>query len=122
MMKFVGTYQRMNCSSVTLSGKKCKKLAFQDGKCHAHLSQTCAVCLEETKRTDKKLKCKHVFHTKCIMKWFETSIECPLCKMEQDDDPIVIFKQNVEENIREKYRDAIKSLELEVARARRRAA
>lgn len=40
--------------------------------------------------------------------------------MEQDDDPIVIFRKNVEENIREKYRDAIKTLETEVARARRR--
>jgi hypothetical protein len=41
--------------------------------------------------------------------------------MEQDDDPIVIFKKNVEENLREKYRDAISSLEMELARARRRA-
>jgi hypothetical protein len=40
--------------------------------------------------------------------------------MEQDDDPIVIFRKNVEDNIRERYRDAIKSLEAEVARARRR--
>jgi hypothetical protein len=40
--------------------------------------------------------------------------------MEQDDDPIVVFRKNVEENMREKYRDAIKSLEQELARARRR--
>jgi hypothetical protein len=40
--------------------------------------------------------------------------------MEQDDDPIVVFRKNVEDNIRERYRDAIKSLEAEVARARRR--
>jgi hypothetical protein len=40
--------------------------------------------------------------------------------MEQDDDPIVIFRKNVEDNIRERYRDAIRSLEAEVARARRR--
>jgi hypothetical protein len=40
--------------------------------------------------------------------------------MEQDDDPIVVFRRHVEDNIREKYRDAIRSLELEVARARRR--
>jgi hypothetical protein len=40
--------------------------------------------------------------------------------MEQDDDPIIIFRKNVEENMREKYRDAIKSLEAEVARIRRR--
>ena len=110
----------MNCSSVTLSGTKCKQKAVEEGKCRAHLLQTCAVCLESTKRTDKKLKCKHVFHAKCIMTWFETSIECPQCRMEQDDDPIVIFRKNVEENIREKYRDAIRTLESEVARARRR--
>ena len=109
----------MNCSSVTASGAKCKKKAVQDGKCHAHLSQTCAVCLEETKRSDKRLKCKHVFHTKCIMKWFETSIECPQCRMEQDDDPFVMFRKSIEDGMREKYRDAIRSLEAEVQRARR---
>ena len=108
----------MNCSCITKNGSKCKKLAVQDGKCNAHLSMACVVCLEETKRTDKKLKCKHVFHHKCIMKWFETSIECPQCRMEQDDDPIIIFRQNIEENMRLKYRDAIKSLEAEVRRRR----
>jgi hypothetical protein len=97
-------------------------VAVEDGKCLVHLSHTCAVCLEEVRRggTAKKLKCKHTFHNRCIMTWFETSIECPTCRMEQDDDPIVVFRKNVEENIREKYRDAIKSLEMEVARARRR--
>jgi hypothetical protein len=42
--------------------------------------------------------------------------------MEQDDDPIVIFRKNVEENIREKYRDAVRSLqeEIRVLEARRR--
>ena len=80
------------------------------------------MCLEDVaKRSEtKKLKCKHAFHTRCIMKWFETSIECPQCRMEQDDDPIIVFKKAVEENMREKYREAIRSLELEVARARRR--
>ncbi|NBS70927.1 hypothetical protein EBT31_18775 [bacterium] len=118
--KFVASYQTMNCSSVTLTGAKCKKKAVQDGKCLAHLSQTCAVCLEEIRRnTAKKLKCKHAFHNKCIMTWFETSIECPQCRMEQDDDPIIVFRKHVEENMREKYREAIRSLEAEVMRARR---
>jgi hypothetical protein len=40
--------------------------------------------------------------------------------MEQDDDPIVVFRKNIEDNMREKYRDAIRSLEVELARARRR--
>jgi len=39
--------------------------------------------------------------------------------MEQDSDPLVIFRRNVEENIREKYKDAIKSLELELRRRNR---
>jgi hypothetical protein len=110
----------MNCSSVTLNGTKCKQKAVEDGKCRAHLANTCAVCLEPTKRTDKKLKCKHVFHNRCITTWFETSIECPTCRMEQDDDPLVVFRKHIEENMREKYRDAIRSLEVELARARRR--
>jgi len=110
----------MNCSSVTLNGTKCKQKAVEDGKCRAHVANTCAVCLEQTKRTDKKLKCKHIFHNRCITTWFETSIECPTCRMEQDDDPLVVFRKHVEENMREKYRDAIRSLEVELARARRR--
>ena len=34
--------------------------------------------------------------------------------MEQDDDPIVVFRKNVEDNIREKYREAVRSLQEEV--------
>ena len=110
----------MNCSSVTLSGKKCKRIAVHEGKCSVHLSQVCVVCHEETKRTDKKLKCKHIFHHKCILRWYEESDECPVCRMEQDDDPIIVFKKHIEENMRLKYRDSIRSLEAEVMRARRR--
>jgi len=40
--------------------------------------------------------------------------------MEQDNDPLVIFRKNVEENIRLKYKDAIQSLEAELAHALRR--
>jgi len=54
------------------------------------------------------------------MKWFEESIECPQCRMEQDDDPIVVFRKHIEDNMREKYRDAIRSLENELARTQRR--
>jgi len=40
--------------------------------------------------------------------------------MEQDDDPLIIFRKNIEENMRMKYRDAIRSLEVDLARALRR--
>jgi len=61
-----------------------------------------------------------MFHDKCIIKWYEESIECPTCRMEQDNDPYVIFRRKVEDNIRIRYKDAIKSLESELADARRR--
>ena len=109
------------CSSVTTSGTKCKNQAVQEGKCSAHLSKTCVVCLEEIQSGQRRLSCKHVFHTKCIFTWFETSEECPTCRTEQDADPIIIFKKHVEENLREKYRDAIKSLEADLARVQRAA-
>jgi len=55
------------------------------------------------------------------MTWFETSDECPTCRTEQDNDPMIIFKKRVEDNIRVKYRDAVRSLqnEVQVLRSRR---
>jgi len=97
-------------------------MAVSDGTCHMHTQHTCTICLELTNKSDRKLKCKHVFHNKCIIKWYEESIECPTCRMEQDDDPIVIFRKNVEENMRLKYKDAIHSLEVDLAHALRRRA
>jgi hypothetical protein len=40
--------------------------------------------------------------------------------MEQDDDPMIVFKKKVEDNIRLKYKDAIKTLQDEVLYLRRR--
>ena len=54
------------------------------------------------------------------MTWFETNDECPVCRTEQDTDPLVIFKRHIEDNMRVKYRDAIRSLEHQVHVLRRR--
>lgn len=42
----------------------------------------CAVCLEEYKKGDqvRHLPCLHSYHAKCIDRWFEASVECPVCK------------------------------------------
>jgi len=115
----------MNCTSLTLNGRKCKRPALIDGKCCIHHAQTCAICLETVPSLNstatRRLSCTHAFHTTCIMTWYETSDECPVCRTEQDTDPIIIFKRRVEDGIRIKYRDAIRSLEHQVGvlRARR---
>lgn len=42
----------------------------------------CAVCLEHYQAGDsvRHLPCLHSYHTPCIDKWFEASVECPVCK------------------------------------------
>jgi hypothetical protein len=108
----------MACTSVTQDGRKCKRPALIDGRCCVHHSQTCAVCLEPVpslnSKGTKRLSCTHAFHTQCILTWFETSDECPTCRTEQDTDSIIIFKKHIEDNLRVKYQDAIRSLQHEV--------
>jgi hypothetical protein len=55
------------------------------------------------------------------MTWFEMSDECPVCRTEQDTYALIIFKKNIEEAMRIKYREAIRSLEhqVQILRTRR---
>ena len=44
---------------------------------------TCSICLEELKEENSFLldDCKHIFHIKCIMKWFRDGYKtCPNCR------------------------------------------
>ncbi|XP_048133457.1 E3 ubiquitin-protein ligase RNF181-like [Rhodamnia argentea] len=49
----------------------------------------CCICLEELNGVDKvmEIPCSHLFHSKCIVKWFERTDSCPLCrsKVEVED-------------------------------------
>jgi hypothetical protein len=45
---------------------------------------------------------------------------CPVCRSLQDTDKYIIFKRGVENIISERYADAIRSLEDDVRRLRRR--
>ena len=99
----------------TCSGKEgCKGKVILDGMCCRHLTQKCSICLDNVGSTNtvssKRLSCGHSYHVDCILNWFVTSNECPVCRAPQDDS-IIQFKTKVEDNLREKYRDAIKSLE-----------
>lgn len=45
--------------------------------------ETCSICLENFKINEgyRKLNCNHVFHKKCIDKWFLSGHrECPMCR------------------------------------------
>jgi hypothetical protein len=110
----------MQCSSKTTTGQRCKKWMILDGKCNVHLLPTCTICLEDVRNNSKRLNCGHSFHVNCILRWYETSNECPVCRSAQNDDPIIHLKNAVEERMREVYADAIRTLERQVTSARRR--
>lgn len=41
----------------------------------------CSICLEPCKKGRYRLRCKHVFHKKCIKEWFKTNKSCPNCRI-----------------------------------------
>jgi hypothetical protein len=107
----------------TCSGKEgCKGKVLLDGLCCRHLTQQCSICFDNVKSTNtastKRLTCGHSYHVDCILNWFVTSNECPVCRAPQENDNMIQFKNKVEETLREKYRDAIQSLEDQVLEMR----
>lgn len=106
------------CSSLTKKGAKCKSVGT---RCRWHILDTCPVCFDDVQFSSRHVtNCNHVFHQECIRKWFETSDECPICRSAQMNDPFVIFKHSIRESITNTYMDAIRSLEEDVTRYRRR--
>ena len=66
----------------------------------------CSICLTNIINDSYKLKCGHVFHKKCILKWQKKSkkedgsFSCPICRNENsyirlpDDNTILIMENN----------------------------
>ena len=102
--------------------KDCKGNVLMDGYCARHLKQTCVICFEKVPSTNsaraKRLTCGHAFHFRCIIKWYENSDDCPICRKPQIKDDLIIFKNNVEESLRRKYKKTINSYERELLRLR----
>lgn len=44
----------------------------------------CTICCQEIKNLDPILKlecsCNYFYHTECIEQWFNTALNCPLCR------------------------------------------
>ena len=60
----------------------------------SHTSETpsdCSICLEgivvkQITAGVGRSGCRHLFHKKCLLKWFETSPSCPLCRTSEGID------------------------------------
>lgn len=100
----------------------CTNCVLWDGFCSRHLKQTCMICFEKVPSTNsartKRLRCGHSYHFRCIIKWFEQSEDCPVCRKKQSGDDLIIFRNNIENAMRKKYSDAIKNYERELRRLR----
>lgn len=48
---------------------------------------TCSVCLDDFKKGERyrELPCKHIFHKRCVDKWFEAHVKCPMCRQDIRD-------------------------------------
>ena len=66
----------------------------------------------------RRLTCDHSFHISCLLNWYKESDQCPICRTPQTDDLFIEFRNKIEEEMRVKYMDAIKSLEAELAECR----
>lgn len=45
--------------------------------------QVCSICQENFRLSDPQrflLHCAHTFHVRCIDRWFESNVRCPLCR------------------------------------------
>ena len=107
------------CKFITKVGTQCKHKQKINGFCTMHNKDKCPICFELVQRNVKKLSCNHIFHEECITRWYVTTDSCPVCRVGQGKDSYIRFKNLVEDNMRNKYKDAIDSLENEVVRLRR---
>lgn len=109
----------MRCYGTTKHGSRCKQTYI----CRWHEMKTCPVCFDEIScKQQHTTVCKHYFHKECIQTWFQRSDDCPVCRTEQLNDPFIVFKHNLKLIMEETYMNAIRSLEDDVQRLRRRRA
>lgn len=106
------------CTGLTKTGAKCKR----SEKCQWHMGSkpNCSICFDDIEIKRYPMSCNHSFHEECILRWYHESNVCPVCRAEQTDDKYIIFKRALEDIIGERYANAIRSLEGDVLRLRRR--
>jgi hypothetical protein len=80
-IKNIKTDKNKNIKKFKVTKKDFKK--NDKGKLEA---QSCCICLNEMKINDEcaLLKCKHIFHNRCITQWLENKRICPFCRSDID--------------------------------------
>ena len=61
-----------------------KVIRFTGGETPAQDGWSCAICLATTwdkQQLSRMPRCEHVFHTRCVDKWFLRSADCPYCRL-----------------------------------------
>ena len=50
--------------------------------------EKCTICLAsfEADSQVRRLRCKHLFHIDCVDRWLEGNKQCPMCRVQVDDD------------------------------------
>lgn len=56
-------------------------LYFKDKKSEDYNIKNCVICFDDINYDNLAiLKCNHYFHEDCIKKWFESNLNCPICR------------------------------------------
>ena len=110
------------CKFVKTNGTRCKLTTKKNEYCRHHTKVECPICFENIKSDKLTLTCNHAFHISCITQWYVQSDNCPVCRVSQGKDNFIKLKNMVQDDMRQKYRDAIESLEEENRRLRHRLA
>jgi len=54
---------------------------------HTENMEPCSICFNDFNKGERyrKLPCNHQFHKRCIDKWFNESVKCPMCRQDIRD-------------------------------------
>lgn len=88
--------------SNALSQKEKASLGFAVTKKKNHNVVECCICLETLsfRQHSRTLQCNHLFHKKCIDKWFDRDRRCPVCRAEAiENRPIVNFRPRTRSSV-----------------------
>ncbi len=67
------------------------------------IGKECPICLNPMKGAYvKKIFCGHTFHYKCLKKWEETKMSCPMCRYEYGEGPSIA-------ELLEEYEEAVQN-------------